>query len=506
MPFCVQVPQLAEDEEFAYHSDGMLGQFELLKWPQVYDQLEPHLMAAPVHPGSRRRYPDAYPPVDGPDTIFSYFTDREVPWFIFQSKEWKTVIELAHEQVGFLTPDVTARFERAAMEAKPLIEQIAAKYCTKQQYDSANKVIPLVHPSSCPGDALRLLNWQFDEYQEAKEGHLSRGLGRDSSTRTEASRAPGIEEQPRKKHKKNDGSAASSKQPERPARSTSGLLCGEHSIPASQLPPPAWVPQVYVAWASVLARYPELHSQHPAKTLAYHLPPPHLFFAENANTGQRFHGWLRIRPWCIKQVLVPPSDGKILMATTQWRIALEGKYVRTKYNPNASVLPKSHPADMAKLPPPSGEPPSSAVKRSRDEGEQDDVHKPTTNPRHLKRYCDRLDISVRFNVHAGFTPHSSSASFTWGKERIDRARADSDRTLWAEIVWELSILDFRFELLDLDREMVPHIYLDLTSALKREDLIKSVWSEQGEPGMGQSSLDPLTVNGGQPVDSGLTAV
>ncbi|EMD30596.1 hypothetical protein CERSUDRAFT_101191 [Gelatoporia subvermispora B] len=26
------------------------------------------------------------------------------------------------------------------------------------------------------------------------------------------------------------------------------------------------------------------------------------------------------------------------------------------------------------------------------------------------------------------------------------------------------------------------------------------------PGMGQSSLDPLTVNGGQPVDSGLTAV
>lgn len=236
----------------------------------------------------------------------------------------------------------------------------------------------------------------------------------------------------------------------------------------------------------MLARHPELQSQHPHKLLAYHLPPPHLFYAENAGMGVRMHNWLRIRLWCIMQVVAPPTDGKVLMSTMQWRIALEGKYFRVPFDWAASVQPKSRIEDIKKLPEAPDAPPSTAVKRVREGGEPfavepPAVRKPTTNRKNLKRLADRIDISVRFNVHAGFLPYSDALPEpTWGAESIPRARADTDKTLWAEIVWELSVLGFRFELLDLDREMVPDQYADPAKAAEREDAIKGIWSEQGE--------------------------
>lgn len=52
-PNAAYIPQLPlhhESQLLRFHADGMLGMYELYKWPQGYDQAEPHGMAAPVNP------------------------------------------------------------------------------------------------------------------------------------------------------------------------------------------------------------------------------------------------------------------------------------------------------------------------------------------------------------------------------------------------------------------------------------------------------------------------
>lgn len=207
-----------------------------------------------------------------------------------------------------------------------------------------------------------------------------------------------------------------------------------------------------------------------SKTLTYHLPPPHLFFAGSPSsdiTVQKVHNWIRIRPWCFDQI---NRRDEILMTTYQWRIALEGKYYLT---PHDHVKTDIHctPEEIARLPPPPRE-----VKRRRTE---DSSRKGESGPSTNKRVAFRIEINVRFGVHGSFPPYEPTQEAKWGNDTFTarEVSSQSSQGLIEEVVWELSVSNFRLELLALDRRILTLIYNDADMALaaRRESAICSIW-------------------------------
>lgn len=147
MPFCPELPQHLEGEEFAYYADGMLGAFELLKWPQLYDQLDTHVLAAPVHPDLWPSDSEVYQPVFGPNSILHCFSDRFAPWFIFEGKDWMTAAELPHESVGFLHRTIVSRLERAAIEAVTVVEEVVDRRFGEREFVRPEAAMKLLYPS-----------------------------------------------------------------------------------------------------------------------------------------------------------------------------------------------------------------------------------------------------------------------------------------------------------------------------------------------------------------------
>ncbi|OBZ78481.1 hypothetical protein A0H81_01593 [Grifola frondosa] len=213
----------------------------------------------------------------------------------------------------------------------------------------------------------------------------------------------------------------------------------------------------------------------------YSLPPAHLFYSEGSLIGERFHNWLRIRMYCLAQATDPPADGRVLMTTNQWRMALEGKYYALPYR-SLVVQPVSLPTDIARLPSnPDVDP--STLKRTR-ELEDGETHEACSSGerRRFKRIADRIDVNVRFGVHARFTPYQAALTMpSWGQLNVTRAVADMDRTLWGEVVWELTVMNFRLEFLDVDQDLLPALYAeeDTSHAARRQNDLKHIWSPHG---------------------------
>ncbi|KAH9949883.1 hypothetical protein B0H21DRAFT_726583 [Amylocystis lapponica] len=239
--------------------------------------------------------------------------------------------------------------------------------------------------------------------------------------------------------------------------------------PPTSPPPPAWVQQSCQGWTRALAAVKDLpcaQQDHGSQAFFYPLPPLHLFYVVGAESAaRRFHNWVRIRKWCIGQALNPPADARVLMTTTQWRIALEGQYYYI--DPKLLIIPpKSSRADIERLP---VEP--SPPKRSREAGGE-------MSRRNLRRLADRVDIAVRFGVQGGFLPFDSASTLVnWGTLQVTQDVAATKSDFWAEVIWELSVLTFRLELLELDRIILAKEYEDTDLfASSRLTVLRQIWS------------------------------
>lgn len=238
--------------------------------------------------------------------------------------------------------------------------------------------------------------------------------------------------------------------------------------------PPSWVPPEAPGWSSA-ANCCGLGDEEEFPK-SYHLPMPYMFFqarADNRGVMVRLHNWLRIRLWCIKQVVETASHGMVLMSGNDWRTALEGAYYQVNIEPiegedaertsrraaQLALLPKDPRSDGS--PPPKRQKVDNAGGRER-----------------RRRLAARGEINVRFGLHAGFHPYDFSETSQWGSASISHEGMKSS-DLWAEVVWELSVLNFRLELLQLDRIHCPSLYIVADGGFSRSQAIADVWGRDG---------------------------
>lgn len=245
------------------------------------------------------------------------------------------------------------------------------------------------------------------------------------------------------------------------------------------------MPSACAPWDLVLRSIPEIQRHKASRALLYHLPPIHLFYSDPHTLSHKVHNWIRIRPWCISQAVHPPEGGKVLMTTQQWRFALEGRYFRTAI-PGGPLQPQSSRSDLAKLPPLPDCAQLTLGKRERIDDHGLRTPKDGTSAaghrRALKKACDRVDVHVRFGIQAGFSPYREELdpSPKWGERPVSFEVAKTDQGIWAELTWELSIMNFRLELLSMDRMMLPSAYEQSQDWGKvREEEIMNVWVNDG---------------------------
>ncbi|ETW83432.1 hypothetical protein HETIRDRAFT_109123 [Heterobasidion irregulare TC 32-1] len=170
-----------------------------------------------------------------------------------------------------------------------------------------------------------------------------------------------------------------------------------------------------------------------------------------------------------------PAHLMIFMKTKDWRVALEGRYHMVNFD-HCSVKPLSSLADIIRLP---VAPPPNKKARI---GNDPNVPKAQRNPnmKAQRHIIECVDINVRFFVYGGFKPYDSAQSYRRGSLVVDREKADTDKGLWAEVIWELSLMNFRLKLLELDRELLKSIYEDSNvKAAHREWRIFQIWGGGG---------------------------
>ncbi|KAI0054765.1 hypothetical protein BV25DRAFT_1922393 [Artomyces pyxidatus] len=263
---------------------------------------------------------------------------------------------------------------------------------------------------------------------------------------------------------------------------------------------PAWLPEIHPAWAGLAARLVSLEVRQ-SKPLLYGLPPPHAF---GSNTGAKIHNWLRLREWCYSEAQRLDDEPKILLTAGYWRIALEGRYHAMSYDANAKVLPQSSPDLIARLPPaPGPDHPSTSAhptaaslgKRTftmADGVEQEDPRGTRTPTQRARNAAERVDIAVRFGVHGGIPPYHPDQTPKWRGVAVDRARVDEDQALWAEVLWELTVAQFRLEFLWMEMEVMESAYADSYELVRQRDATR-IWTYSGAV-LPDPDSDPPTVD------------
>ncbi|GJF00802.1 hypothetical protein PsYK624_171030 [Phanerochaete sordida] len=212
------------------------------------------------------------------------------------------------------------------------------------------------------------------------------------------------------------------------------------------------------------------------KMQKYHLPPVHLFYASESDSPpvvHKTHNWLRIRQWCFDHLSRVGEQGSTPMTAHEWRAALDGLYYSIPYD-SSVVKPKSALADIQRLP---SAPPEAKRQRT---GPSGNSYKSKKNEKaQYRRLASNIDVNVRFGVLAGFDPYDADQQVSWGKVTLRSAdiAAQPGHTLLHEILWELSVANFRLELLELDRAILRVVYdhPDRAVAARRESLVCRVW-------------------------------
>ncbi|OBZ77878.1 hypothetical protein A0H81_01585 [Grifola frondosa] len=327
-----------------------------------------------------------------------------------------------------------------------------------------HKVAPVWEASAGPELAVSGGDGMDKSLVAVPQGH---SVGADAHGSCDAANAPlGANKKSRKKRRKAKsapgGHPTSSAfvSPPAPAYAVPALGLG---LEPAQPGPPQWVPRVCTGWTVALRSLTDL-------------PKP---------DRSRSHG-NDFTTGCVYECTLsrksqPTTSGKVLMTTLQWRIALEGKYYAIPYRPSI-VKPASTPAEIALLP---QGPPADPTKQKRTRETEDGVVEAPVKCEEKRRYrriVDRIDISVRFGVHAHFAPYQPELTVpSWGMFCVTRAVADTDSVLWAEVIWEIALMNFRLELLDVDRDLLPALYAqeDSSAAAARQHELLEIWGIKG---------------------------
>ncbi|GBE86487.1 hypothetical protein SCP_0903660 [Sparassis crispa] len=175
------------------------------------------------------------------------------------------------------------------------------------------------------------------------------------------------------------------------------------------------------------------------------------------------------------------------MTASQWWTALEGTYYYVSYK-HSSIQPKSSAEDISRLAPP----PQSAKNACREYMLKQGEVSRCCDKAADKHLTDRVNINVRFGVHATFLPYDPDNTLVQrGNTFVSRAIADQDKQLWAEVVWELSVLNFHLDLLDLDWTMAEAHYTHAIRnlAAQRKASICDIWNGIGVRPMWQEDID-----------------
>ncbi|OBZ65235.1 hypothetical protein A0H81_14715 [Grifola frondosa] len=233
---------------------------------------------------------------------------------------------------------------------------------------------------------------------------------------------------------------------------------------------PLWLPPPSPEWVVARQAFQAMVDDSrydPEAARLYSVPPLHVFYTDPSR--ELLHNWIRIRPWCLQQIFNPPKHGKVLMTKTQWKIALQGKYYAVDYS-GCRRDPESPLCDIKRLPIA-----PSPSKRPRIEPGGSVQGANSRRPYADHRMSDRVDINVRFGVYAGFLPYNREERFKWGGTSVDYNTIVSNNDIAVHVLWELSVLNFRFELLMLDRIEAPHRYGTTAAQVQRESLVVEVW-------------------------------
>ncbi|KAI0039265.1 hypothetical protein FA95DRAFT_1612717 [Auriscalpium vulgare] len=159
--FVPEVPTHSRDEEFSYYTDGMLGPFEHLKWPQVFDMIEPHAGFAPANPlllqctGSKLAGPDPLPSLDflrlRPRERIStgvvvpkelaVWKDDGAPWFSFNSNDWRT--DPFGPDLGRIDISIITRLRDAAADAykRTVLHEKLGEHYVERQFEALTMAI-----------------------------------------------------------------------------------------------------------------------------------------------------------------------------------------------------------------------------------------------------------------------------------------------------------------------------------------------------------------------------
>ncbi|PCH43349.1 hypothetical protein WOLCODRAFT_159388 [Wolfiporia cocos MD-104 SS10] len=124
MDFVPEVPIHNSDIEFSYNADGMLGAFELFKWPASYNNAVPHAIAAPINPillqCQRQDYAMCGPPYQ--------WQDAEVCFMNVTHEQFTVSGTTERGEVGQINQRTYLRLMRVLREARTVAAEVAGKH------------------------------------------------------------------------------------------------------------------------------------------------------------------------------------------------------------------------------------------------------------------------------------------------------------------------------------------------------------------------------------------
>lgn len=190
-----------------------------------------------------------------------------------------------------------------------------------------------------------------------------------------------------------------------------------------------------VLWAEALSAIGTLPP--PPSSAAYYWPPPFLFQGPGAKTDRYYHNYVRIRAFC-RQRLLDPTIGATALRVAEWRDALWGDY-----KVHVDEAPSS----------------SSAV--------------PSKDRRQMQQNVRRL-----FSNTAGLSSYNPAQTSQWG-HRVVGLEELKDAATRSQILWEVHEINWRCELLEVDRVMIGSHEWRTLQRWEREARVSDIWSAEG---------------------------
>ena len=128
MDFIPEPPIHLTNEPFSYHSDGMLGPFKHMKWPQAYYEREPHTMAAPLNPIllahnlSKREMLSPHSSLDDFAPL-PWFNDEDILWCSYSPDNFEVKLQLPSATVRTLKESILSHLHQSMIEIKAMAGQ-----------------------------------------------------------------------------------------------------------------------------------------------------------------------------------------------------------------------------------------------------------------------------------------------------------------------------------------------------------------------------------------------